>query len=65
MAAQQTVDIGCCAMCLAKSFEILGFGGEVGALRIEHLQEIELAVFETNGCGVVSGLRARKDVLTQ
>ena len=53
-AAEQAINIGRCAMSLAKCFEILGLGGEVGALRIEHLQEIELAVLKANGGRVIS-----------
>ena len=37
------------SVCFAQGFEVLGFGGEVGALGIEHFQEIELTVLETNG----------------
>ena len=52
-------------MCFAKGFEVLGFGCEVSALGIEHFQEIELTVLETNGGRVIGRLRTGQNVLLQ
>ena len=62
---EQAVDISRCTVCFAKGFKVLGFGCEVSALGIEHFQEIELAVLETNGGGVIGRLRTGQNVLLQ